>query len=161
MSESSSICLACGLCCDGTLIGFVQLNPDEKPKLGGLFDENGIFIQPCKKYCNGCTIYEERPIQCGLFKCGLLTSVEQQGVTFDAAVESVKEVKVLKANIELELATLTITLASDSFFYKILELKKLFNLNKIKPDDMEDFVQLKLVMQKLDDLLLKEFELTF
>ena len=44
MNDSLNICLSCGLCCDGTLIGHVQLNREELPALRELMDledENG------------------------------------------------------------------------------------------------------------------------
>ena len=66
MNDSSTICLSCGLCCNGTLIGFVQLNREEMSVLRELMEiENvngkGIFLQPCNNYCDGCTIYSKRP----------------------------------------------------------------------------------------------------
>jgi hypothetical protein len=33
MNDSTNICLSSGLCCDGTLIGFVQLSDEEIPEL--------------------------------------------------------------------------------------------------------------------------------
>ena len=87
MNDSSNICLSCGLCCDGTLIGFVQLESEEIPAIRELMDvegvkDKGVFLQPCSKYCDGCTIYSQRPKQCASFKCGLLNSVEQKELDF-------------------------------------------------------------------------------
>ena len=39
MNDSTNICLSCGLCCDGTLIGFVQLCEEEIPELSKLIEE--------------------------------------------------------------------------------------------------------------------------
>lgn len=98
MNDSLNICLPCGFCCDGTLIGHVQLNNEELPALKELMDiedekDNGFFLQPCSNYCDGCTIYSKRPKQCGNFECGLLKSFEQKELDFDSIIEIINEVK--------------------------------------------------------------------
>ncbi len=98
MNDSTNICLSCGLCCEGTVIGFVQLDKEELPAIREIMDieeerGNGFFLQPCAKYCDGCTIYAKRPKQCASFKCGLLKSVEQKELDLDSAIEIVNMVK--------------------------------------------------------------------
>ncbi|MBL4710341.1 MAG: hypothetical protein JKY48_18070, partial [Flavobacteriales bacterium] len=66
MNDSLNICLSCGLCCDGSLIGHVQLDREEIPVVRELMDiedenGNGFFLQPCTKYCDACNIYSQRP----------------------------------------------------------------------------------------------------
>jgi len=102
VSDSSSLCLACGLCCNGTLIGFVSLDKREMPALKKIMDfeeeqGNGFFLQPCKKYCDGCTVYEDRPKQCGLYECGLLESFDQKELTFNSASVLIEEVQQSKS----------------------------------------------------------------
>ncbi len=128
MNDSSNICLSCGLCCDGTLIGFVQLETEEIPTLGELMGDelvtqSGVFLQPCTKYCDGCTIYANRPKQCANFKCGLLNSVEQKKLDFDKAVEAIAELKKQKNILENCLAEIDFKLKSKSFYFKMIELK--------------------------------------
>jgi len=132
MSDSSSICLSCLLCCNGTLIGFVQLEREEILPLKELLDieedsiGSGVFLHPCKKLCaDGCTIYEQRPKQCRSFNCSLLKSVKQKDVAFDSAVEVINAVKEKKSAIEKQLAQLEIELKSPSFYFKMVELKKM------------------------------------
>ena len=98
MSDSSNICLSCGLCCDGTLIGFVELSREEMPTLKKIMDieddnGHGFFLQPCNSFCNGCNVYSDRPKHCASFKCELLKSVEQKNLEFDLAVETISIVK--------------------------------------------------------------------
>jgi len=131
MSDSSNLCLSCLLCCDGTLIGFVQLEREEILPLKGLLeieeDSNGsgIFLHPCKNLCaDGCTIYEDRPKMCRSFNCGLLNAVEQKEITFNSAVATIKLVKEKKEAIESQLIQLQIKLKSPSFYFKMVELKK-------------------------------------
>ncbi len=100
MSDSSSLCLSCLLCCDGTLIGFIQVEKKEIPALKDLLeieeDSNGdgVFLQGCNNLCDeGCTIYEKRPKQCKTFNCKLLKSVGENEIHFDSAVDVIKVVK--------------------------------------------------------------------
>jgi len=162
MSEPLNICMSCGLCCDGTLIGFVTLNREEIPAIKQIMeidevDGHGFFLQPCKKYCDGCTIYANRPKNCDKFNCELLKSAEQKELEFDSALEIINVVKQKKVVIEKMIAILKIELKSLSFYYKIVELKKV--LQKIKPDSSRTPTHLELLseLQELDNVLLKNF----
>lgn len=165
MSESSNLCLSCGLCCDGTLIGFVELNHEELPALRKLMEiedesNHGFFLQPCNKYCNGCTIYADRPTRCESFKCKLLTSVEQMTLDSTAARERIFAVRQLKISIEQKLAILKVELNSPSFYFKMIELKKLFKKKETASSLTRDQQALILDIDQLDQLLLKEFGIT-
>ena len=165
MSDSENICLACGLCCDGTLIGFVQLEREELSAVRKIMDVeevkgNAIFLHPCPKLCDGCTVYSQRPKQCGIFKCGLLNSVEQNEMDFNSAVKMVDSVKQKKSAIEQLILTQQIQLRSPSFYFKMVELKKL--LKKVKSESILTQGHLELIseLNELDSLLEKEFDLT-
>ncbi|MBX3738080.1 MAG: YkgJ family cysteine cluster protein [Candidatus Didemnitutus sp.] len=83
MTPTEQLCLACGLCCDGTLFDGVQLEPgDDAARLRarGLpvaFSRGrkpvGRFPQPCAALCadRTCRLYRERPGQCRSFECKL------------------------------------------------------------------------------------------
>ncbi|WP_162054955.1 YkgJ family cysteine cluster protein [Pontibacter pamirensis] len=164
MKDSVNICLSCGLCCDGTVIGFVQLGREEVPVLREFIDmENangeGFFLQPCNNYCDGCTIYSKRPKQCASFKCGLLKSLEQKEIDFDSAIETINVVKQKKTAIEKKLALLQLKLHSQSFYFKMLELKKLFQKNKSESSLSQNHLDLVSDLQQLDNLLSKKFNI--
>lgn len=135
MIDSLNICLPCGLCCDGTLIGFVQLQREELPvmrKLMDITEDNniGFFLQPCEKHSSGiCSIYSQRPKQCNNFNCGLLESLERKELDFDSALEVINMVKQKRMAIEKKLVTLDVELKYKSFFFKILELRKIIRKN--------------------------------
>lgn len=165
MNDSSNICLSCGLCCDGTLIGFVQLGLEELPVMRGLMDieeENGhgFFLQPCKNYCDGCTIYSKRPKQCANFECGLLKSVEQKELDFDSAIEMISVIKQKKIAIEGKLATLQVELKSQSFYFKMVELKKLLQKKKAELSLTQNHRELLSDLKQLDRLLIKNFDVS-
>ncbi|WP_207431694.1 YkgJ family cysteine cluster protein [Sabulibacter ruber] len=163
MSDSTNICLSCGLCCDGTVIGFVQLDREELPLLRDIIDiENtngeGFFLQPCNNYCDGCTIYSKRPKQCASFECGILKSIEKQELDFDAALDIINVVKQKKFTIESELALQQIELQSQSFYFKMGEIKKLIQKNA--PELALTQSQLNLIedIKQLDNLLANKFD---
>ena len=165
MNDSSDICLSCGLCCDGTLIGFVQLESEEIPAIREIMDiENvngkGFFLHPCNKYCDGCTIYSQRPKQCASFKCGLLKSVEQKELDFDLAIKTISEVKQQKISLEKKLVLLDIKLQSPSFYFKMIELKKLIQKYEAESSLTQKHLELKSELELLNNLLESKFDLT-
>jgi Fe-S-cluster containining protein len=162
MNDSLNICLSCGFCCDGTVIGFVQLGREELPVLRELMeieDANGkgFFLQPCNNYCDGCNIYSKRPKQCTNFKCGLLKSLEQKELDFDSAIEMINVVKQKKIAIEKKLAILQFELQSQSFYFKMVELKKLLQKNKSESSLTQNHLELISDLEQLDSLLSKKF----
>ncbi|SHG70609.1 Putative zinc-or iron-chelating domain-containing protein [Salegentibacter echinorum] len=165
MKDSSNICLSCGLCCDGTLIGFVQLENDELPRMKEVMDiiddnGNGFFLNPCNKYCAGCTIYSERPKQCASFECKLLKNFEQKELNFDSAVEIVNAIKEKKSAIEKKVANLQLELKSPSFYFKMVELKKWLRKNK-ESSLTQDHLALILDLEQLDSLVARNMGVSY
>ena len=108
--ESNSLCLECGLCCNGVIFADVQLRPHDDPArlraLGLAFAQksrSGVekFKQPCAAFAGcKCTVYSERPTYCREFECLLLKSVKTGQAepaeairTIQAALRRVKKVK--------------------------------------------------------------------
>ena len=165
MENSSNICLSCGLCCDGTLIGFVELEEKEVPAIREIMEieeENNenIFLQPCDKYCNGCSIYEDRPANCIKFKCGLLKKFEKKEVAFDSALNAIELVKEKRDAIEEQIIALNLKLRSPSFYFKMIELKRI--LRSPKFDYLKSESQnIKHNIEELENLLIEKFNLSF
>ncbi|MDB4533600.1 YkgJ family cysteine cluster protein [Vicingaceae bacterium] len=165
MNDSTNLCLACGLCCDGTLIGFVRLDHDEMPALKKIMeieDEGGegFFLHPCDKYCEGCTIYSERPKQCASFNCGLLKSVEQKELKFDTAIDTIALVKEKKIALENGLSLLKLDLKSESFYFKMVELKNLVKKNKLDSSSSQNHLNLITDLNQFESILSKNFDLS-
>jgi len=152
MSESSNLCLSCMLCCNGTTIGFVQLEKNELMRVKKILEieeegGNGFILQPCKKLgCNGCTIYNERPLQCVKFECELLSSIKEQSISFSSAIGIIEDVKRKKKAIEKMIEIEKINLTSKSFYFKAFELRKKM-LKTNRPSD-----GLKHLISQLEDL---------
>lgn len=165
MSDSTNICLSCGICCDGTLVGFVKLESEELSAVRKVMDieeekGDGFFLQPCKKFCNACTIYEDRPKQCASFECGLLKSVDQNELSFDSAVDIVKGVKQIKGSIEKRLEGLHYTLKSPSFYFRMVELKREIQLSKANFTFTKEHALLEGEVEELGSVLLEKFGLS-
>lgn len=101
MTPAEQLCLACGLCCDGTLFDGVQLEPRENAKkleaLGlpivTFRAKNPItrFAQPCAALCadRTCRLYAHRPHQCRIFECAVYKAMQAGDLEPAAALRTV------------------------------------------------------------------------
>jgi Fe-S-cluster containining protein len=100
-NASESLCLHCGLCCDGSLFSFLGVQPGEVERLAarGLVAEtrpDGRLALGLTKGCPGlsgktCTLYEDRPLACRDYKCLLLVAMEDGEVGLVEAKSVVDE----------------------------------------------------------------------
>lgn len=86
MSDDASICIGCGLCCDGTVVTHLALS--DESDLGAPLRALGVevivaadppvFELPCPAVDRGvCTIFDRhRPHACAQFECGVLVNHE-------------------------------------------------------------------------------------
>lgn len=107
MNSGEQLCLACGLCCDGTLFGHVRLgSDDDAKKLKALGLPVSVsrsqppvarFPQPCTALCadRTCRLYADRPSQCRTFECGVFKDVQAGRIKFSAALRLVKQARQL------------------------------------------------------------------
>lgn len=87
-----SICIDCGMCCDGTLFTWVGLPDDgDEAMLAGTpiavkrSEGKSFFSQPCAAFAGCCSIYASRPSNCRSFRCSLLRRHETGDVSTDEA----------------------------------------------------------------------------
>lgn len=105
VSPAEQLCLACGLCCDGTLFDNVRLEPgDQAPKLKSLGlpvtlsrgrDPVARFPQPCAALCadRTCRVYASRPRQCRTYECMVYQQMQSGELAFPAALRRVKNAR--------------------------------------------------------------------
>ena len=105
VTSSEQLCLACGLCCDGTLFDGVQLEPgDDAKRLKALglpvaFSRArkpvARFSQPCSALCadRTCRLYADRPRQCRIFECGVFKENQAGRLGFAAALRQVTKAR--------------------------------------------------------------------
>lgn len=100
-AAAGQLCVACGMCCDGTLFDLVKLEAgDDARKLRAL----GLpvkasrgrapverFPQPCAALGpdRRCRVYADRPWQCRVFECGVLKELKAGEIDFAAALRLV------------------------------------------------------------------------
>jgi Fe-S-cluster containining protein len=102
-SLSDTLCLVCGLCCNGVLFKDVELQAgdDAKPLAGAGLPikppRSGSrgktkFPQPCAALCGDyrCRIYAERPTRCRHFECLLFQSAARGEVEIAAALRNIR-----------------------------------------------------------------------
>lgn len=93
-----SVCVGCGLCCDGTVVSHLAVSDasDLGPPLLAMGVEviaeadPPVFALPCPAVDDGvCTVYElHRPHACAQFQCALSTAVDA-GATTPAAARAI------------------------------------------------------------------------
>lgn len=105
MKPAEQLCIACGLCCDGTLFDLVKLERgDDAAKLKALGLPISVsrgktpvarFPQPCAAFCadRTCRVYAGRPWQCRTFECQLLKDAKAGRISFAAAAPLVKQAR--------------------------------------------------------------------
>jgi uncharacterized protein len=93
-SPAQSLCVRCGLCCDGTIFEWGRVVPEDEPAqldAGGFVlqtvGDRQRFRQPCHHHQSRiCTIYQQwRPSICHRFKCGVLRRMEAGELSVDEA----------------------------------------------------------------------------
>ncbi len=99
---TDALCTRCGLCCDGTLFGDVELTgPKEATRLEALgleVDSDDADVELLALPCRGllgtrCRVYAHRPRCCRTFECRLLQDTARGAVTVDQALTKIDEAK--------------------------------------------------------------------
>ena len=117
---TDTLCTRCGLCCDGTLLGDVELTgPAEAARLEILgldVDTDDADTELLSLPCAGlrgttCSVYAHRPQCCRTFECRLLQNARRGAVTVDDALArisdaraQVQQVRALLAKVEAHAA---------------------------------------------------------
>jgi Fe-S-cluster containining protein len=104
VAQASELCVGCGLCCNGSLHDAAALDQDEveAATATGLnvlqhMGKTG-FAFPCPKLDDTrCTIFGQRPRVCSRFMCKVLVDLREDKLTFDEALDHVREARRLYA----------------------------------------------------------------
>jgi Fe-S-cluster containining protein len=105
VNSGEKLCLACGLCCDGTLFDNVQLGPRDDVKRAKALGlpvtvtrartPVALFRQPCSALCadRTCRLYADRPVQCRTFECGVFKDAHTGRISFATALRWAKHAR--------------------------------------------------------------------
>ena len=107
-----SICLSCGLCCDGTMFTRITLALSDRTNVleaAGVVlttKENRTQMQLRCAALDGtcCTIYEDRPVRCGLFTCALHRRHAAGEIDTDEALATIAKTRELQRKVHDGLA---------------------------------------------------------
>ena len=106
-TASESICLSCGLCCDGSIFTRITLALSDRVDI---LEAAGVVLSKkderteMRLRCTAldgtcCTIYEDRPVRCGLFTCALHRRHSAGEVGTDEALATIAKTRELQAKV--------------------------------------------------------------
>lgn len=108
LSLESRLCLACGLCCEGTVFGFAVLEKDEVEQAAQIgltgtvtTDNLPTFSLPCS-YLDGacCTRYQDwRPSICSHYFCHVQKRTQRSELTEEEAFARITRARQLAADV--------------------------------------------------------------
>lgn len=107
LSEASTLCVNCGMCCDGVLFTNARAEPEEVPKLRELGLEveqvregRTQFRLPCPHHHEGhCGIYSDRFLKCRTFRCALLKRLDSGEASLAEAQATVAQAKAMLSRV--------------------------------------------------------------
>jgi len=162
----TTICVGCGLCCDGSMYPNVEVGGDDRIEIletaGLLFStRNDVarFRQPCGVFdgCK-CTVYSSRPAVCRDYRCLLLRRFEAGEISHEDARALIDRTLALRDRVR---PALTALIAPE----KPEALSTLYRLTAAKHDSAPDpaaarreHADLLLDVAALRVLLSREFE---
>ncbi len=97
LPDDQHLCTRCGMCCDGTMFEYVEVEESERPLLENLFTlhpgaKGPVFHQPCPHAAHQrCTVYESRPQTCRKYRCKTLIALDSGEISAEEAARRVDE----------------------------------------------------------------------
>jgi hypothetical protein len=163
-----SLCLCCGLCCDGTLFKDVQLQPgDDVIRLRAIglpvrvsrSVSSPKFPQPCAALAADCRcgIYAERPVYCRQFECGLFKAVASRRLKMPAGLRLIRLARHRADKVRVLLRRLGDDDDHLPLSRRFHRIRQRFELATPDSKVAGLFGQLTVAIQKLNVLLVTEF----
>jgi Fe-S-cluster containining protein len=155
---TDTLCLQCGLCCNGVLFADVRRERgDDSP----LFAQHGPRVaQPCPAFNSGdctCALYAERPARCRKFECKQLVAVRAGTVSAAAALKKIRAAKKLAAEIEAFLTKLGFNDVSLPLSKRFQGCQRAAERREIPTENIERLADLQLAVHQLNGLLARDF----
>jgi uncharacterized protein len=153
-----TLCLQCGMCCNGVLFADVRPEPgDGSP----LFQGNRSRVgQPCPAFnvttC-ACAIYAERPARCRKFECRQLLGVRNGTTTTEKALRQIREARRLAAEVEKLLTELGFNNERLPFSRRFQRCQRAAENGQLPEGQLERLADLQLAVHRLTGLLAREF----
>ena len=155
---TDTLCLACGLCCNGVLFADVRrVGKDSSP----LFEQYGSRVpQPCPAF-NGsdckCALYAERPSRCRQFECKQLLAVRAGEKTPDTALKRIREARQAAKEVEDLLTRLGFNDVKLPFSKRFQRCQHAAETGKLPSENFDKLAELQLAVHQLHGLLARDF----
>jgi Fe-S-cluster containining protein len=162
---ANQVCLACGLCCDGTLFKDVELQAgDDASALRGYGlaltrRANKVrFPQPCSAL-EGCVcrVYHERPARCRQFECLLFRAVQAGEKTVLQASRTVRRTRARAERVRKLLASLGDLDEAVALSVRFKRIQRRFECEGGDDESLEQFAELTLAVHDLNVALRADF----
>jgi uncharacterized protein len=155
---TDTLCLQCGLCCNGVLFADVRREGDDPSPL---FAQHGPRVpQPCPAFdaatCQ-CALYAERPARCRKFECKQFIAVRAGVKTPAGALKKITEARRLAAEMERLLTELGFNNARLPFSKRFQRCQKAAESREIPGDAVDCLAELQMTVHRLNLLLAQEF----
>ncbi|MFO1478148.1 MAG: YkgJ family cysteine cluster protein [Verrucomicrobiota bacterium] len=166
--SAGSICLKCGLCCNGVIFARGQLRPGDD---AALLERIGLelapqrrgggdrkFLQPCRALdgCR-CRIYGQRPEYCRAFECLLLKGVLAGRVTTAAALRRIREARAAAAEVDRLLRVLGDEESSLALSLRFNRLRRRLERSRPGRESAAAFGDLTVAVHELNMILAESF----
>lgn len=159
---ADSICVGCGMCCDGTLFSRASVTSNDDPvslvSLGFITkgdETDRWFIQPCQAFGDGhCQVYDQRPQTCRRFRCALLVEHEDNALPAAEALRVIRQAADLRDRVRSGAVAL---FGDDTVTESIRELQQRLNAVAESDEDRGRHTQLLLDVATLSLLLKRRF----
>jgi len=168
-NSSNSLCLECGLCCNGVIFADVQLQPEDDAArlqlLGLRFSPKPVstmanrkFLQPCSAFdgCR-CQIYSERPKYCREFECLLLKSVKARRTDTAVAQRIIRDARQRVERVKRLLRDLGNAEEEVALSKRFRKVKHHIESHPLNEETAEKFGELTLAVHDLNVLLSEAF----
>jgi len=167
VDDTNSLCLECGLCCNGVIFGDVQLRPQDNAArlraLGLAFGQKsraGVekFKQPCTAFggCK-CNIYSERPTYCRQFECLLLQSVKAGEVKISEARKVIRSALQRAGRVKTLLRKLGDSDESLALRKRFQRMRRTMERQPLSKEAAHAFSELTLAVHELNMILSERF----
>ncbi|HEY5297096.1 MAG TPA: YkgJ family cysteine cluster protein [Verrucomicrobiae bacterium] len=155
---TDTLCLQCGMCCNGVLFADVRR---ERIDPSPLFEQHGSRVaQPCPAFNFGtcaCAIYAGRPARCRTFECRQLLGVRNGTIPTKNALRQIRAARKLVSKIEKLLGQLGFNDAKLPLKSRFEKCRNAVESEKIPAADLGILARLQLAFHRLNLLLAEKF----
>ena len=152
-----TLCLACGLCCNGVLFADVRPEPgDPSP----LFAGRRRVAQPCPAFSAGdctCAIYPDHPVRCRQFECRQLLAVRAGETTVPQALRKIRRARQLARKLDQGLSALGFDNPKLPLRRRFAQCQRAAEAGGLTAPALDRLAEVQLAMHQLTRLLAGDF----